>query len=185
MTKLASILRHTRRLLLTLCTLALLGFTVHQASFTDATFTFATVNPGNTVTAGILTFTNDKDAQVIVNATNLRPGGPSQSGTATLAIGGNVPGTYTLSRTSLTDTPSSPALSQWLNLTIVNLTTGTTLYNGTVDAFSSVSLGSLTPGTQQTYQFTLSFLLDASHPANPLLQGATTTIGLRFLGVSS
>jgi len=162
-------------------TLALLTVALRATVFTDAAFSFRSVNSSNQVTAASLAFTNDKDGAIIVNAAGLRPG-KSQAGTATLTIAGTAAGRYTLSRTSLTDLPSGTQLSATLTLLVEDITgTATTLYNGTVAAFSSISLGSLSPGAQKVYRFTVSFPLAG---ANPVLQGASTSLALRFLAVS-
>jgi hypothetical protein len=179
--KTAAVDRNKRRWLITLTTLALLTIALRATAFTDAAFTCGTVNPSNNVTAASLTFTNDKDGAIIVNAAGLRPG-KSQAGAATLTIAGTAAGRYTLSRTSLSDLPSGTQLSATLTLLVEDITgTAVTLYNGTVAAFSSISLGSLSPGAQKVYRFTVSFPLAG---ANPTLQGASTSLALRFLAVS-
>jgi hypothetical protein len=179
--KTAPIDRNKRRWLITLTTLALLTIALRATIFTDAAFTCGTVNPSNQVTAASLAFTNDKDGAVIVNAAGLRPG-KSQIGTATLTIAGNAAGRYTLSRTSLSDLPSGTQLSATLTLTVEDITgTPATLYNGTLAAFSSISIGSLAPGAQRVYRFTVAFPLAGATPA---LQGASTALSLRFTAVS-
>ena len=179
--KTAVVDRNKRRWLITLTTLALLTVALRATVFTDAAFSFRSVNSSNQVTAASLAFTNDKDGAIIVNAAGLRPG-KSQAGTATLTIAGTAAGRYTLSRTSLTDLPSGTQLSATLTLLVEDITgTATTLYSGTVAAFSSISLGSLSPGAQKVYRFTVSFPLAG---ANPVLQGASTSLALRFLAVS-
>ena len=173
--------RNKRRWLITLTTLALLTIALRATVFTDAAFSFRSANPTNNVTAASLAFTSDKDGGVIVNAAGLRPG-KSQVGSATLTIAGDAAGRYTLSRTSLSDLPSGIQLSATLTLTVEDITgTPATLYSGTVAAFSSVSIGSLSPGAQRVYRFTVAFPLAG---ANPALQGASTTLALRFTAVS-
>jgi hypothetical protein len=179
--KTAAVERNKRRWLITLTTLALLTIALRATIFTDAAFSFRSANPSNNVTAASLGFTNDKDGAIIVNAAGLRPG-KSQAGTATLTIAGNVTGRYTLSRQSLSDLPAGTQLSATLTLLVEDITgTATTLYNGTVAGFTSLSLGSLAPSAQKVYRFTVAFPLAG---ATPTLQGASTSLVLRFTEVA-
>ena len=78
--------------------------------------------------------------------------------------------------------PASPGLSSTLTLLIEDTTgTATTLFNGTVAAFTTVSLGSIAPGVTRQYRFTLTFPAAAAAPG---LQGASMSLGLLFKGVT-
>ena len=170
-----------RRVAATLVTLVLLLLVLKLTVLTGATFNWRSANPVNQVGAGTLTFTNSKDGAAIVSAVGLRPG-QSAVGTMTLTAGGNQTGNYTLGRTALTDLPSGTVLSAALTLKIEDITgTATTLYNGTVAAFTSLSLGSLAPVAMKTYRFTVTF---PTASATPALQGASSTLTVRFSAVS-
>jgi len=171
----------TRRVAATLVTLVLLLVVLRLTVFTGASFNWRSANPVNQVGAGTLSFTNSKDGAAIVSASGLLPG-QSSVGTMTLTAGGDQTGRYTLTRTALTDLPSGTHLSAALTLKIEDITgTATTLYNGTAAAFTSVSLGSLAPAAVKTYRFTVTF---PTGSATPSLQGASTTLTVRFSAVS-
>jgi spore coat-associated protein N len=181
MTRQAAEMTKARKALLTLVFLALLAVVLQSLVFSGASFTAAKGNSGNAFAAGTLTHVNSQNGTYVISAADLRPGQSSQ-GTLTITGGGDVAGTYTLSKASVVDTPASPGLSSALTLLIED-TTGTpvTLFSGTVAAFTTLSLGSIGPGTTRQYRFTLT-LPTAS--AVPSLQGASMTLGLQFTGVS-
>jgi hypothetical protein len=167
--------------LLSLVVLAVLAFTLQAVVFSGASFTASSVNPANMFTAGILTHTTDRDGYVMIAASGLMPG-VSETGSLRLTDGGNVPGRFTLSASGLTDTPGSPKLSDVLTLTVEDVTgTATTLYQGSVSAFSAVDLGTIAPGDVRSYQFTLAY---PAGTADAALQGAALSLGLRITGVS-
>ena len=169
------------RVAVTLVMLALLLVMLRLTVFTGASFNWRSLNPANQVAAGTLTFTNSAGGAAIITASALRPG-QSQAGTATLTAAGDETGRYTLSRTALTDLPSGTQLSTVLTLKIEDITgTPATLYNGTMAAFTSVSLGSLAPAAQRICRFTVTF---PTASATPALQGASSTLSVRFSAVS-
>jgi len=170
-----------KKAFLTLLVLALLAVVLQSLVFSGASFTDTKGNPGNAFTAGTLTHVNSKSGAFVVNAADLRPGQSSQ-GTLTITGGGDVAGAYTLSKESVSDVPASPGLSSTLTLLIEDTTgTATTLFNGTVAAFTTVSLGSIAPGVTRQYRFTLTF---PAASASPGLQGASMSLGLLFKGVT-
>ena len=94
---------------------------------------------------------------------------------------GDGPGAYTLAKVNLVDTPASPGLSNTMQLLIQDITSGsTTIYTGTVAAFTSSSLGVIAPGVAKTYRVTLTY----PSTATSNLQGAALSLTLRFTGVS-
>jgi hypothetical protein len=167
------------RVAVCLAALAAIGQTT---VFSGASFTSnRSSNPGNLVRAGTLHVTNTKDAQVVVNAASIRPG-QTVTGTAfTLTNDGTVQGSYQIARLTLTDVPATPALSGALTMTITNVTAGTTVWTGVMNTFSSVSLGTFTVGQSRNYSVAVTF---PSGSATPTLQGAATTLVLRFSGTS-
>jgi hypothetical protein len=170
-----------RRIAATLATLVLLLAVLHLTVCTGAVFNMRSVNPTNRVAAGTLTFTSSKDGAAIISAAGLLAG-QSQVGTVTLTATGDQTGRYTLGHTTLVDLPSGTQLSPALTLKIEDITgTPATLYSGTMAAFTSVSLGSLAPAAAKTYRFTVTF---PTASATPSLQGASSTLTLRFSAVS-
>jgi hypothetical protein len=171
----------TRRVAITLVTLVLLLVVLRLTVFTGASFNWRSANPVNRMGAGTLAFTNSKDGAAIVSVTGLLPG-QSSIGTMTLTAGGDQTGRYTLSCTALVDLPSGTTLSTALTMKIEDITgTAVTVYNGTAAAFTSVSLGSLAPAAVKTYRFTVTF---PTASATPALQGASTSLTVRFSAVS-
>jgi spore coat-associated protein N len=169
------------RAFLSLAVLALLAVALQSLVFSDASYTAGSSNPGSVFTAGSLSHTNSMANQVVLDASYLRPG-LSKQGTLTITGGGTLTGAYTLSKAGLVDTPASPGLSNTLTLTIQDVTTGaTTLYTGTVAAFSSCSLGSIAPGATRIFRFTV---LYPAAGADSALDGATMALRLTFTGVT-
>lgn len=166
---------------LSLIVLALLAVTLQSLVFSSASYVSGKSNAGNIFTAGSLSHTNSRANQVVLDASYLRPG-LSKNGSLTITGSGSLTGVYTLSKATLADTPSLPGLSNTLTLTIQDVTSGTTtLYSGTVAAFTSCSLGSIATGVARTYRFTL---LYPAASANSALDGATMALRLTFTGVT-
>jgi len=166
-----------------IATAALLGFVgvvVQQVAFSGASITWKTANPGNTEHAGPFSFDSDKDGQVIISVPGMQPG-DVKTGAVTLTGAGDYNGAYTLARTALVDTPSSPAFSSALRLKIEETAAGREFYNGPLNGFTSASLGGVAVGDSRTFTFTLTFPTSASDPA---LQGASTTAPLVFMAVA-
>lgn len=170
------------RALLTLVVLALLAVTLQSLVFSGADFLSSTPNPGNALAAGTVSHVNDRDGMVIVSASGLRPGASGQAGLVTLTGGEDVPAAYSAVNGGVTDTPATPALSDALQLRIEDVTGAPqTLYEGALGAFGTVGLATIAPGETRTYRFTLTWPLAT---ADPLLQGATTSVAVQFVGVS-
>jgi hypothetical protein len=161
--------------------LAVLAFTLHALVFSDASFSAGSANPADVFVAGDLSHANDRSGQVMILASGLDPGG-SRVGTMMLTGTGNVPGMFTLSASSLVNTPAAAALSDVLTLTIEDITgTATTLYDGAVTDFSDADLGTISPGAARSYRLTLEY---PDGPVDAGLQGATMTLSLLVTGVT-
>jgi hypothetical protein len=164
---------------LSLVVLALLAVSLQSLVFSGASFT-GTDQASASFTSGSVSHLNDMAGAFVLDAPHLRPGA-SHQGTLTITGGPDVPAVYTLTRLSLADVPSSPALSDVLDLTIEDLTAGTTVYAGAASGFTSASLGIIMPGSARQFRFTLAY---PTAVADRALLGATTTIELEFAGVS-
>jgi len=158
--------------------LALVTVVVGTTVFSNASFTSATKNTSS-FAGGKITITNSKAPTAVLDASLMRPG---QTRTGTLSITENdVPATYTLSSVGLTDTPASPALSAALDLKIEDTTgAAVTLFNGKLNTFSSIALGTFSAGQTKVYTFTVSWAVGASNPA---LQNASSSLTLRWKAV--
>jgi spore coat-associated protein N len=165
-------LRDSRRFQL-LTALALLAVAVAVTAFSGAVFSAKSKNNGTSLSAGSTGVANSKGGSAIVSASGMSPG-VSRNGTLTITNGGNVSENVNLKSTGLTDTPSSPALSATIDLTIEDTTgTPTTLYSGKLGSFSSNSLGTFAVNETRSYKFTLSW---PSSGTDPALQAASTSL---------
>jgi len=152
----------------------------HTVVFSNASFTSPSLNPGNVFSSGTLLLLNTEDGQFVVSAAALRPG-QSQEGTLTLTNAGTVPGDVGVEGVGVGDTPATATLSAVLTLTIADLASGVDLWAGTAGALTTASLGTLAPGESRQYRVTVAYPAAAADAA---LQGAQTTLTLRFSGIS-
>jgi hypothetical protein len=184
MSRIDSLIRHPKR---TLGVLALVLAAVGVAIGSGADFSAQTANPSNTFAAGTLTMSNSNNAAAILTAANMKPG-DSSTGTVDIGNTGSLGGTFSVSRTALTDTPSSPALSGKLNLVIHDCglfsgstapscaTGGTDVYSGTLNAMtSSVALGNYAAGDKHRYKFTVTLDNSADNTSQGGQSNATFT----------
>ncbi len=152
----------------------------NTAVFSSASFTSKSSNPGNVFSSGTLLLLNTGDGEVVVGAPALRPG-QTRQGTLTLTNAGSVQGDCGVEGVGLSDVPATPALSGVLTLTFTDLGSGAVLWTGTMDTLTTASLGTLAPGEGRQYRVAVTFPAAATDSA---LQGARTTLTLRFAGVS-
>jgi len=127
-----------------------------------ASFTSKSANPSNTFSAGNLAQSNSKEGAAVLTATKMLPGATPTSGTVVITNSGDVPGTFILSKTSLTDTPGANGgqLSGVLDLQIQDVTNAAspvTVYSGKVGAMGAQSLGKFNASEARTYKFTVTF----------------------------
>lgn len=148
------------------------------AAGSGANYQASSANTGNIIKAGVVSLTSTKNGTAVLTTTALAPG-KSDTGSVTLTNSGDLAATVTLKASNLVDTPASPALSGKLNLKVENLTAGTTLYDGTLAGFSSVSAGSFAVGAQRTFRFTAS-MPDGGLGAENSYQGAKSTLDLTW-----
>jgi spore coat-associated protein N len=165
----------------TLAALATVLVAVGITAASGADFTASSANPTNTFATGTLTMSNSKDAAAIFTASNLKPGGPAQTGTVDIANTGSLPGTFTLTRGTISDSDSSNPLSVKLNMTVVDCgvyvgatppTCGdgddVTKYTGTLAAMGAgtpiSALGSFPSSAKHTYKFSVSLDSSADNP---------------------
>ena len=167
-----------------LAALATMLVAVGVTAASGATFNATSANAGNTFTAGTLTMSNPGGA--ILTASNMRPGDPASKGTIVIQNTGSLSGAFTLTRSSLTDTPSGTPLSSQLQLAVTDCgadldctTAGdnTSKYSGALSAMGSViSLGNWVAGEQHKYEFAVS--LPSGTPN--AYQGGSSTAGFQW-----
>ncbi len=156
----------------TLAALAAALLAVGVAVGSGADFTAQTANPNNTFTSGTLTMDNSKDGSAIFTPSNMKPGGTPDLGTVDIQNTGSISGTFSLSRTNLTDSDSSNPMSAKLNVKVKDCGTfasGTptcdagdpNVYDGTLANMSgSYALGTYASNEKHRYEF--SAQLDSS-----------------------
>lgn len=118
-----------------------------------ATFTSQTGNTISAVTSGTLQQTNSKDGAAIFDLSNLKPG-DTLNGNLTLTNTGSLPASFGLTETSSANSFSADNLS----LTIVNTTTGASVYTGTFGGLADgtrTDLGVVQPGAADSFTFTV------------------------------
>lgn len=168
-----------RRLLVAISTMAVASAVVVGSG---ANFNSTSASADNTFTAGTLSHSNSKNNQAILSASEIKPG-YSDSGVADIVNTGSLGGTFTLTKSNLSDAPSSPALSGKLDLVVEDLgdctpsctATPVEKYNGTIGAMGAVALGTFAANEEHRYRFTVSFPDGTPAEDNPY-QGASTTV---------
>jgi hypothetical protein len=165
MTRIEALLGDPRR---TIAVLAAALLAVAVAIGSGANFTAQSANPGNTFASGTLTMSNSKDNQAILTASNMKPG-DSTTGTVDIQNTGSLSGTFSLSRTNLTNSDATNPMSAKINLVVKDcgdFSSGTptcdagdpTKYSGTLTAMSSnVGLGTYAANEKHRYEFTSTF----------------------------
>jgi hypothetical protein len=154
-----------------------------------ASFTSKSANPSNTFSAGNLAQSNSKEGVAVLTATKMVPGAPGTNGTVVITNSGDVAGTFTLSKTSLTDTPGANGglLSGVLNLKVEDVTKAgspISVYSGKVGAMGAQSLGSFAAGEAPTNKLTVE-LPDGGVPASPTTgdnayKGSSMSVGYQW-----
>lgn len=157
-----------------------------------ANFNSASANPSNTFSSGTLSQSNSKANQAILTASNLKPGG-SATGTVDITNTGSGSGVFSLTKSTPTDTPASPALSAKLTVVITDqgdpacvssCPAPSTVYSGTLAGMGAISLGTFTAGQKHRYQFVVTFPDSGTQGGDNAYQGASTSVDYTFTAAS-
>lgn len=133
---------------------------------------------------GTFSHSNSRSGSPILTATGLKPG-ESRAGTVVIANDGTIPGSFTLSKSNLSDTPgpNGGALSGRLDLLVDDVTgpgAPATVYSGKLAAMPARALGVLTAAQSRTYRFTVSFPDGGAPPGDNsgdnLYKGSSTSV---------
>jgi len=100
-----------------LLTLAVLLLAASVVIGSGANFTSESANPNNTFTAGNLKHTNGKVGAAILTADKMKPG-QTVTGSVVITNDGDMPGTFTLTNSNVSDVFGTPALSALLTVKI-------------------------------------------------------------------
>lgn len=131
--------------------------------------------------SGAVRIANSQGGGAIFSAGGVRPGG-SASGTVRISNAGDVAGGFALDAPDVRDAPGpyGGRLSERVVLAIADVTTGSpvTLFAGHPADLSRLSLGTLEPGAQREYRFTVTLPSGADDNA---YQGAGLDLGFVWL----
>jgi spore coat-associated protein N len=155
MSRIARLANNPRRTILALAT-ALVAAAVAVGS--GAVFTAHSSNPSNIFTSGALAHSNSKNGSAILTVDKMKPT-DSVNGTVTLTNTGDIPGTFTLTKSALKDTagPNGGLLSDKLDVRIVDKGDSRAIYSGKLGAMGSLALGTYTPNEAHSYEFAVTF----------------------------
>lgn len=148
MSRIAILFERPRLALAALATsLAAVGVAVGSG----ASFSSSSANPSNTFSSGTLSQTNSKSAAAVLTAAAMKPG-DSVTGSVTIANTGTLAGTFSLSKSNLTNPilgSGGETLSAQLDVVIMD--GATTVYSGKIGAMGTIALDgdTATAGTQQ------------------------------------
>jgi spore coat-associated protein N len=178
MSRLQVLVHHPRR---TLAALATVLVAVGVTAASGADFSATSANPSNTFATGTLTMSNSKDSAAVLTASGMKPGDPARTGTVDITNTGSLSGTFTLTRSALTDSDTTNRLSSKLNLVVVDCGSEATptcdagdpqVYSGTLGAMTApIALGSFPGGAKHRYEFKVT--VDSS--ADNAYQGDSST----------
>jgi spore coat-associated protein N len=128
-----------------------------------ANFNSTSANPGNMVTAGVLSHSNSKAGTALLNVTKMKPG-DSQNGTVTISNTGDIDGVFTVAAANVVSTPGANGgnLANILDLKVDDMgATGAgpavTKYTGKLGAMTSAALGTWTASETHVYRFTVTW----------------------------
>lgn len=165
----------------TIAVLALVLLAVAVAIGSGANFTAQASNPSNTFTAGALSIGNTPST-AILSVSGWKPG-DTTTGTVDIQNTGTISGAFTVTATSIVDTPASPGLSSKIDLVVKDcgdFSSGTPTcdggdpvkYSGTLATMTGNSaLGTFAANEKHRYEFTATF----NSSAGNTYQGANTT----------
>jgi hypothetical protein len=128
---------------------------------------------------GAVGISNTREGAAVLSAPALRPGA-SVTGTVRIGNDGDVAGRFALAATAVDDTPGPGGgeLSDRVVLTVADLTAGTQLFAGHPAGFAEYDVGTLAPGQQHEFRFTLAWPDGGS--TDNLYQGSTLSIGFEW-----
>jgi spore coat-associated protein N len=149
--------RKKRRRLLLILPIVVVMIAAAAVMASGATFTASSANPNNTFTAGNLSHSNSKAGSAILTASKMKPG-DSVTGSVTITNDGDLPGTFTLSTSSLAETAVGTGGGHLADVLQLKIMDGTTqIYNESIKSVGTITLGTWAAGAAHTYDFTVTF----------------------------
>jgi hypothetical protein len=124
--------------------------------------------------SGPLVVTDGLGAVLI--AEGLRPG-DSRAGEITVTNAGDTSGSFALTEADRVESPAlTPPLSSVLDLTVLDLTAGRTVFAGKLGHLANVALGDFAQGEGHRYRFVVAFPAGRSSAADNPYQVVSTTV---------
>jgi len=145
-----------------LITIAAVLLAASVVAASGANFTSTSANASNTFTAGNLHHVNSNDGAAILTVEKMKPG-DTQSGTVTITNDGDLDGAFTIAESITGDQAGSGEaggsghISDVLQLTVTDTTTGLPVYSGLLKDMGTVAAGTIVAGAAHTYDFTVTF----------------------------
>jgi spore coat-associated protein N len=149
-----------------LVTIAAVLLAASVAIGSGANFTSTSANPANVFTAGNLHHSSTPaDGTAILTAVKMKPGATT-TGSITLTNDGDLPGTFTLTKSITADVAGANGGDLAGKLVLTIREGATTVWTGTLGAaMGTVSLGTWNAGAVHTYDFSVNFP-DGGTPAS-------------------
>jgi spore coat-associated protein N len=162
--------RSLNKILLSLAAVALVSVAAVGGTFANFSATPTTI-ASNAFTAGSLTMTRSGTGAIF--SADAMKIGDTATGSVTITNTGSVAGAYTLSGSN----SGSSVLADQLTLEIYkDVDGGTPIYDGALNGFSSVSLGTFAAdGGAHTYDFHVTLPTTGSDAGDNALQGVSTS----------
>jgi spore coat-associated protein N len=186
----SSITKSTPRKLVAAMGILLAAAAVAVGSGAD--FNSTSANASNVLSAGNIAQSNSKGSAAILTASLMKPGGTS-SGTVDIKNTGDIAGTFTLTKSNLVDTPTTPAFSSKLTIVIddtgdpacvMSCPAAITKYSGAIGAMGTIALGSFPAGATHRYSFTVTFPDGGAGGADNAYKSASTSLTYNWTSTS-
>ena len=148
-----------QRRLQVLVAMAALLLAVSVIIGSGASFTSTSANPSSVFTAGNLSHSNSKAGSAILTASKMKPG-DIVTGAVAITNDGDLPGTFTLSTSNLTDTAVAPYTGKLSDVLTLKIMDGATqIYSGAIKSVGTITLpgGAWAPAVAHTYDFSVTF----------------------------
>jgi hypothetical protein len=119
--------------------------------------------------------------------------GDTTTGSVDIKNTGDIAGTFTLTKSALVDTPTTPAFSSKLTLVIddagdptctVSCPATVTKYSGTIAAMGTIAMGSFPAGATHHYTFTVTFPDGGAGGADNAYKSASTSLTYNWTSTS-
>jgi hypothetical protein len=161
---------------------------------TKAVFNYKTQNPGSSLTAGNLHHINSRGGSSLFTTSPLMKPGDTLSGTVVITNDGDLPGYFTVTGSSISDTPGPNGGNLSAAMTLLVQEGATTVYSGPLTGLSAQTLDGdtgtagvqpLAVGSVHTYTVTATFTNNGTPSSNTtgdnIYRGSVTSFTLDWM----